>query len=40
MHKANQKNVNIGTNGGNKPNAKVHGNRGKQLNKNYKPNNK
>ncbi len=35
-HKANQKNANRGTNGNNKDNAKVHGNRGKQMNPNQK----
>lgn len=33
-HKANQSNANKGTKGVNKTNAKVHGNRGKQLNPN------
>jgi hypothetical protein len=35
-HKANQANKNKGTSGVNKANAKVHGNRGKQLNPNQK----
>lgn len=35
-HKVNQKNVNKGTSGVNKANAKVHGNRGVQLNPNKK----
>jgi len=35
-HKANQANANKGTPGVNKANAKVHGNRGKQLNPNQK----
>ena len=33
-HKSNQSNPNKGTSGNNKSNAKVHGNRGKQLNPN------
>ncbi len=35
-HKANQANPNKGTSGTNKPNAKVHGNRGAQMNPNNK----
>ena len=35
-HRANQLNRNIGTNGTNISNAKVHGNRGRQLNPNKK----
>lgn len=35
-HKANQGNPNKGTSGTNPDNAKVHGNRGKQLNPNQK----
>jgi len=33
-HKSNQSNSNKGTNGTNNANAKVHGNRGKQLSSN------
>ena len=35
-HQADIKNANKGTYGGNTTNAKVHGNRGKQLNPNQK----
>lgn len=35
-HKANQPNVNKGTSGTNNANAKVHGNRGAQMNPNNK----
>jgi len=35
-HKANIKNTNRGTTGGNKANANANGNRGKQLNPNHK----
>ncbi|MBS9783449.1 MAG: hypothetical protein KGV46_02730 [Pasteurella sp.] len=35
-HKSNQSNPNKGTSGTNKANAKVHGNRGKQMNPNNK----
>jgi len=35
-HKANQNNSNKGTSGTNRANAKVHGNRGAQLNPNKK----
>ncbi len=35
-HKSNQSNPNKGTSGTNKANAKVHGNRGKQMNPNHK----
>lgn len=36
-HKANQANANKGTSGTNKAYSKVQGNRGKQLNPNFKP---
>ena len=39
-HKGNQGNANKGTNGTNKEYAKVHGNRGKQLDKNNSSNKK
>jgi hypothetical protein len=35
-HKSNQKNPNRGTSGNNQSNAKMNGNRGKQLNPNNK----
>ncbi|WP_108064361.1 alpha-amylase [Poseidonibacter lekithochrous] len=35
-HKSNQANVNKGTSGTNSANAKVHGNRGSQMNPNIK----
>ena len=35
-HKTNQGNVNKGTSGTNSANAKVHGNRGAQMNPNHK----
>ena len=35
QNKANQANSNLGTNGVNKQNSQVHGNRGKLLNPNY-----